>query len=112
LERIEKDLDRAIEAKTALEAKLEAERKEREELEARINREGIQASSEAEAKALVELKEFNTTLAAIAADQKKSFTPFEMKDYQEYKSAFNSFMRKNERLLTAEEVKTLSAGSD
>lgn len=112
LERIEKDLDRAIEAKTALEAKIEAERKEREELEARINREGIQASSEAEAKALVELKEFNTTLAAIAADQKKSFTPFEMKDYQEYKSAFNSFLRKNERLLTAEEVKTLSAGSD
>src|SRR5690606_9634422 len=95
LERIEKDLDRAIEAKTALEAKIEAERKEREELEARINREGIQASSEAEAKALVELKEFNTTLAAIAADQKKSFTPFEMKDYQEYKSAFNSFLRKN-----------------
>jgi len=112
LERIEKDLDRAIEAKTALEAKIEAERKEREELEARINREGLQVNSEAEAKALVELKEFNTTLAAIAADQKRTFTPFEMKDYAEYKAAFNSFMRKNERLLTAEEVKTLSAGSD
>lgn len=112
LDRIEKDLDRAIEAKTALEAKIEAERKEREELEARINREGLQVNSEAEAKALVELKEFNTTLAAIAADQKRTFTPFEMKDYAEYKAAFNSFMRKNERLLTAEEVKTLSAGSD
>lgn len=112
LDRIEKDLDRAIEAKTALEAKIEAERKEREELEARINREGLQVNSEAEAKALIELKEFNTTLAAIAADQKRTFTPFEMKDYAEYKAAFNSFMRKNERLLTAEEVKTLSAGSD
>lgn len=112
LERIEKSLDAAVEAKAALEAKIEAERKEREELEARINREGLQVNSEAEAKALIELKEFNTTLAAIAADQKRTFTPFEMKDYAEYKAAFNSFMRKNERLLTAEEVKTLSAGSD
>lgn len=112
LERIEQTLDAAVEAKAAIEAKLEAERKEREELEARINREGIQANSEAEAKAALELKEFNTTLAAIAADQKRTFAPFEMKDYAEYKAAFNSFMRKNERLLTAEEVKTLSAGSD
>src|SRR5690606_2702406 len=75
LERIEKSLDTAVEAKAALEAAIEAERKEREDLEARINREGIQANSEAEAKAAVQLKEFNTTLAAIAADQKRSFTP-------------------------------------
>lgn len=112
LERIEKSLDAAVEAKAALEARIEAERKEREDLEARINREGIQANSESEAKAALELKEFNATLAAIAADQKRSFTAFEMKDYEEYKSAFNNFMRKNERMLSAEEVKTLSAGSD
>lgn len=112
LERIEKSLDAAVEAKAALEARIEAERKEREDLEARINREGLQVNSEAEAKALIELKEFNTTLGAIAADQKRSFTPFEMKDYDEYKAAFNSFLRRNERLLSADEVKTLSAGSD
>lgn len=112
LERIEKSLDTAVEAKAKLEAAIEAERKEREELEARINREGIQADSEAEAKRVLELKEFNTTLAAVAADQKRSFTAFELKDYDEYKAAFNSFMRKNERMLSAEEVKTLSAGSD
>lgn len=112
LERIEKSLDTAVEAKAKLEAAIEAERKEREELEARINREGIQADSEVEAKRVLELKEFNTTLAAVAADQKRSFTAFELKDYDEYKAAFNSFMRKNERMLSAEEVKTLSAGSD
>lgn len=112
LDRIEKSLDAAVEAKAKLEAAIEAERKEREELEARINREGIKADSETEAKRMLELKEFNTTLAGIAADQKRSFTPFEMKDYDEYKAAFNSFMRKNERMLSADEVKTLSAGSD
>ena len=112
LERIEKSLDAAVEAKAKMEAAIEAERKEREELEARINREGIKADSETEAKRMLELKEFNTTMAGIAADQKRSFAPFEMKDYDEYKAAFNSFMRKNERMLSADEVKTLSAGSD
>lgn len=112
LDRVEKALDAAVEAKATIEAKISAERKEREDLEARINRMGVRATGEAEAKRELEVKEFNVTLAAIAADQKREFTPLDEKGYDEYKSAFRAFMRKNERLLTPEEVKTLSVGSD
>lgn len=112
LGKIEKSLDAAVEAKAAIESALKAEKKEREELEARINRHGIKASGEAEAKRELELKEFNITLASLAADQKKKFVELDQKGYDEYKAAFNSFMRKNDRMLTAEEVKTLSVGSD
>lgn len=112
LERIEKSLDSAVEAKAALEAGLKAEQKEREDLEARINRNGIKANSAEDAKRQLEVKEFNVTLGAIAADRKQQFTPLDEKGYDEYKSAFDAFLRKNDRLLTPEEVKTLSVGSD
>jgi predicted phage gp36 major capsid-like protein len=41
-----------------------------------------------------------------------AFTPLDAKGYDAYKAAFDSYMRKNERVLTPEEVKTLSVGSD
>lgn len=110
--KVEKSLDAAVEAKAALEAKLEAERKEREALEARINREGIKANSADEAKAAVELKDFNLTLKSLASEQKRPVIELDQKGYDAYKAAFNAFMRKNERLLTPEEAKTLSVGSD
>jgi len=112
LSKIEKTLDTAVEAKTALEAKIEAERKEREDLEARINRLGIRASGEDAAKRELHLKEMNITFGAVAADQKRAFTPLDEKGYDDYKSAFDTFLRKNERLLTPDEIKTLSVGSD
>jgi HK97 family phage major capsid protein len=112
LERIEKALDTAVEAKAALEAAIVAEKKEREELEARINREGIKATSEAGAKAELELKDFNTFLKSNAAARKQAFEPMDANGYQKYKEAFESFMRKSERLLSADEMKTLSVGSD
>jgi len=112
LERIEKALDTAVEAKAALEAAIVAEKKEREELEARINREGIKATSEAGAKAEIELKDWNTFLKSNAAARKQAFEPMDANGYQNYKEAFESFMRKSERLLSADEMKTLSVGSD
>jgi HK97 family phage major capsid protein len=112
LERIEKALDTAVEAKAALEAAIVAEKKEREELEARINREGIKATSEAGAKAELELKDWNTFLKSNAAARKQAFEPMDANGYQNYKEAFESFMRKSERLLSADEMKTLSVGSD
>jgi HK97 family phage major capsid protein len=112
LERIEKSLDAAVEAKAALEAAVAAEKKEREEFEARINREGIKASSEDGAKAELELKEFNKFLKSNAAERKQAFDPIDANGYQKYKEAFESFMRKSERLLSADEMKTLSVGSD
>jgi len=112
LAKIEKSMDDAIEAKNKFESALAAEKKEREDLEARINRNGIKATGEAEAKRELEVKEFNAMLAGVAVEQKRAFTPLDDKGYDEYKSAFNNFMRKNDRMLTPEEVKTLSVGSD
>jgi predicted phage gp36 major capsid-like protein len=112
LGKIEKSLDAAVETKAAIDRAIAAEKKEREDLEARINRHGIKASGEAEAKAQLELKEFNITLASLAADQKKQFVQLDEKGYGDYKSAFNAFMRKNDRMLTPDEIKTLSVGSD
>lgn len=112
MDKIEKSIDTAIEAKAKIEAALEAERKEREELEARINREGIKANTEAEAKEALELKDFNITLRSVAAAKSQRFEPLTVEQYGEYKAAFNSFMRKNERMLTGDEIKTLSVGSD
>lgn len=111
LSKIEKSLDAAVEAKAALEAGIAAERKEREALEARINREGIKGGVD-EAKRTLEIKDFNTVLAANAADRKKAFTPLDDAGYDAYKSAHNRLMREGKENLTEDEKKTLSVGSD
>lgn len=112
LTKIEAALDGAVEAKAAIEAKIEAERKEREDLEARINRMGIKATTEDGAKRELEIKSFNTTLEAHNAERKEKFQPLDEKSYDEYKAAHNRYLRKGDRLLAAEEMKTLSVGSD
>lgn len=50
LAKIEKSLDDAVEGKAKLEARIEAERKEREDLEAKLNRLGVKGGTEAEAR--------------------------------------------------------------
>lgn len=112
LERIEKSLDSAVEAKAKLEAGIEAERKEREDLEARINRMGIKSTGEDAARRELELKEFNVTLSANAAERKRAFTPLDEKGYDEYKAAHDRWLREGKENLTPDEVKTLSVGSD
>jgi HK97 family phage major capsid protein len=111
LSKIEKSLDDGSEAKQQFEAAIAAERKEREELELKFQRFGIKGTGDA-AVAEVELKSFNLKLAAEAAERKLGFVPLDAKGYDEYKSAYGAFLRKNERVLTAEEVKTLQVGSD
>lgn len=111
LGKIEQSLDDAVEAKAKVDAQFAAERKEREDLEKRMNRLNIKGDGEG-AKHELEVKTFNLVLAAEAAERKAQFVPLDAKGYDEYKSAFHAFMTKNERLLTPEEVKTLSVGSD
>lgn len=111
LGKIETALDGAVEAKAALEGAIAAERKEREELELRLQRFGVKGDGDA-ARAELERKEFNMLLSAQAAEQKAAPVELDDKAYGEYKDAFNRFLRKNDRLLTADEVKTLSVGSD
>ncbi len=111
-EKIETSLDKAVEGKAAIDAALEAERKEREDLEARLNRVGIQGGTEAEAKQALELKEFNVALSGLAAERKRQFTPLDQEGLDEYKAAFNHMMRHGKDDLSGDEVKTLSVGSD
>lgn len=106
LARIEKSLDDAVEAKAALEKRLDAEKKEREELELRLQRKGNGGGKDELA---IELKEFNI---ALAAEHGKGFVPRSADEYLAYKAAFGQLLRKDNRLLTPEEIKTLSVGSD
>ena len=112
LAKIEKSLDTAVEAKTALEAAIAAEKKEREDLEVRMNRMGVKATGEDAAKRELELKEFNNLIASNAADRKRQVTPLDEKGYEEYRAAQDRFLRESKENLTAEEIKTLSVGSD
>lgn len=112
LGKVEKSLDAAVEAKAAFDRAIEAERKEREALEARINRAGLQASSTDEAKRLLDLRDFNIAMKSVASEKGQSFAPVDQGGYDAYKAAFAQFLRKNDRLLTSEEMKALSVGSD
>ncbi len=111
LEKIEKSLDAAVEGKAKIEAALEAEKKEREELELKFNRMGITKDGEA-GKRELEVKTHNLILSGHNAERKESFQPLDEKAYDEYKAAHARYLRKGDRLLTHDEVKTLSVGSD
>ena len=108
--RIEKDLDAAVEGKAALERALAAEKKEREELELRIQRAG--KSIENGDRLELEVKAFNVELAANAAERKQRHEDLSVDGYQAYQAAYKNWMRKDSRLLTPDEIKTLSVGSD
>lgn len=110
LAKIETSLDAAVEAKAAIEARLNAEKKEREELELRIQRDGLRGGGDEKFEA--ELKAFNLVLSGHAAERKQAAPNLSADEYREYKSAYGDFLRKDNRLLTPDQVKTLSVGSD
>jgi HK97 family phage major capsid protein len=109
LTKIGDSLDTLTEAKTALEKRIDAEKKEREELELRLQRAGVGEGGD---KAVDELKQFNLSLASHAAERKSTHEDLTPEGYAAYKSAFAKLLRKDSRLLTADEMKTLMVGSD
>jgi len=111
LGKVEAALDTAVEAKSQIEAGLAAERKEREALEMRINREGIKGSPES-AKRELELKDFNHALSANAKSRNRTFEPLDGAGYDAYRKAQDHYLREGKENLSADEVKTLSVGSD
>ncbi len=111
LAKIETSLDKAVEGKAALDAAIEAEKKEREELELKFNRMGVSKDGDA-GKRELEVKTHNLQLAAHNAERKEVFAPLDEKGYDDYKAAHSRYLRKGDRLLTSDEVKTLSVGSD
>lgn len=108
--KIDKSLNDLTEAKTALEKLFADEKKEREELELKIERMGKEAKGGPDVEK--ELKSFNALLKTHSAERHAPFTPFTQDDYANYKSAFNVLMRKDSRMLTPDEMKVLSVGSD
>ena len=112
LSRMEKSMDDAIEAKNRLEAAIAAERKEREALEAKLNREDLGAGSDEARAAALELKEFNNLVGSIAASRGRRAETLDAKGYGEYKAALDVFLRDGKEALSPDEVKTLSVGSD
>jgi HK97 family phage major capsid protein len=100
LSKIEGELDRAIEAKAAIEASMAAERKEREELELRLSRRGSTATDE---KLALEIKEHANALgrADVSEDE-----------FNAYKSGLATYLRKGEKLVGVDEFKAMSVGGD
>lgn len=111
LGKIEVALDKAVEGKAAFEAAIAAEKKHVDDIEKRLNKEGIKGNGEGAVLEL-EVKTFNATLLAGAKAAGRSFDPMDVKSYGEYKAAFNHWFREGDKRLTSDEVKTLSVGSD
>lgn len=111
-DKIQKDLNDAVEAKAAIETAIEAERKEREALESKINKHGIQADSEAEAKLALELKDANVLYAANARKRGRNFTELSRDEYLGVKAAQNKYFRQGLDNMDQSEVKDMSVGSD
>lgn len=111
LSRIDADLNTLSEAKAAHDAAIAAERKEREELELRLQRHNIKGDGDS-AKAALELKEFNLAAAAIAADRKRNFDPLDQKAFDQYRAVAVKHMRLGKDALDADELKAMSIGSD
>jgi HK97 family phage major capsid protein len=110
LAKVQEALDKGVEAKAALDAAVAAEKKHVDEIERKLNKLGL--SNNEEGRNQLELKTFNTMLQGDAAEKKRAFSPLDQAGYDAYKAAFNSMLRKNDKLLTPEEAKTLSVGSD
>ncbi len=111
LSRIEAALDQAVEAKAAIEARLDAEKQEREELEARLGRARLDGGKDA-GQDEVELKTFNGALQGLALQRNKTFQPLDAGQKESYRAVQEKLLREGKENLTADEVKTMSVGSD
>lgn len=106
---IEKSLDAAVEGKAAFEAKLKAEVKEREDLELRLSKLGRIGGDEKKA---ADVADFRNLVQTLAAERKKTAPEIDEKSFDEYRAAQKRLLREGRESLTADEVKTLSVGSE
>ena len=112
MSKVEAALDRLTAAKDALEAKMTAESKRADEMEKRLQRPGL-GHNGGPALEDGEVKSFNAMLRSSAAEAgQPSPGAVSEADYLAYKSAFAAALRKNDKVLTADEVKALSVGTD
>jgi len=105
LDKIEKALDGQVEAKAALEKKLDAERREREDLELRFSRPNGGEGGKSEA----ELKAFNQILRTCLPRDRQ--VQLDQKGFDDYAKSLNAYLRQGPDGPDVER-KTLSVGSD
>jgi HK97 family phage major capsid protein len=106
LKTIGDSMDKLTEAKSALEKRLDAEKKEREELELRLSRPGgAGAIVEAEKK----VADFNKLMRSLRAEKSRTHTDVDHKGYEEYRKGFIDYMRFGDAQV---EKKTMLVGSD
>lgn len=104
-------LDKLTEAKAALETRLEAEKKEREELELRLSRPGA-AGGEKGADPVAELKSFNDMLRGVKAERSQTHAALDQKGFEDYKLSFKNWLRYGFEGGVEVDKKTMSVGSD
>ncbi|GEC52254.1 HK97 family phage major capsid protein [Bradyrhizobium japonicum] len=107
LQKVSDSLDKAVEAKAALDAKVEAEIKHVDEIEKKLNRLGLK--NDENGRLQLEVKEFNRLLETRG---ERGVQPLDETSYVAYKAASEKYLRKGDKLLSAEEHKTLAVGSD
>ena len=110
LAKIEASLDAYAEQKAAVDARFAAEKKEREDLEARLNRANLGKGEDGERQ--VKLQLFNRQLKAAAAERKKDFAGLDQAGYDAYAKAQERFLREGKDGLSPEEVKVMAVGDD
>lgn len=108
--KIERSLDAAVEGKSAIEAKIAAERKEREELELRLAKLGRVTGGDE--KKAVAVADFKNLVSTIAAERKRPVPDFDEKAYDAYCEVQAKFLREGKESLDAAELKTMLVGSD
>jgi HK97 family phage major capsid protein len=109
LEKLEKSMDDAIELKSKIEAGLAAEKKEREDLEMRLNRKGATEVS----KEAILVGDFNRQLKRRREELRKApIEEVDQKGYDDYKAAQNAYLRNGDKGMSAEELKTLQISID
>lgn len=114
LDKLSQTMDDLTGQRDDLVKRIKAEEQLREDLERKVNmlRVTRKPADDMEEKARVEF----TGQVKSAAKQRGASLPqhfdVSIEEYRAYKSAFNAFLRKDSRVLTADEVKALSIGDD
>lgn len=103
VDRINADITRQLDG---LKSIIDAERKEREALESRMNKRGISTGAEQETEA--KAAEFSRLIRAHSGDT----TPLDVEQYGSYKSAMDKLLRRREGKMNDAERKAISVGTD
>lgn len=113
LDKVQQSMDDLTGKRDDLEKRIKLEAEQREELERKVNLlrvSGTGKSDDVEQKALTE---FNKEVKALARKRGSSVPAnFDLEGFRAYKAGFNAYLRQDEKILTADQVKAMQVGID